>query len=169
MLFEVPAILYEILKILGGSSLARSLPRTGRMTLIRSDLAQAVIGLAIEIHRMLGPGLYEGVYESCLCEDLTEAGFRFVRQHPLRVNYKRLAFPRAYRADLIVEGELLLELKAIERILPVHEAQAMTYLRLAGVSQALLVNFNVPLLKYGIRSFLRDPSWPPIPSSPSCL
>jgi GxxExxY protein len=139
------------------------------MALIRSDLAQAVIGIAINVHKLLGPGLYEGVYESCVCEDLAEARFKFVRQHPLAVNYKRLAFPRAFRVDLIVEGELLLELKAIERIAPVHEAQVMTYLRLSGASQALLINFNVPLLKYGIKSFLKDPSWPPIPSTPSCL
>jgi len=139
------------------------------MALIRSDLAQAVIGIAIDVHRMLGPGLYEGVYESCFSEDLCEAGSRFARQVPLHVRYKRLVFPRAFRADVIVEDELLRELKAVECLQPVHEAQAMTYLRLSGVSQALLINFNVPLLKYGIRSFLRDPAWPPIPSTPSCL
>ena len=139
------------------------------VSLIKSDLAQAVIGISIDIHKLLGPGLFEGVYESCLCEDLTEAGFRFVRQQALSVNYQRLTFPRAFRADLIVENELLIELKAVERIAPIHEAQVMTYLRLSNASQALLINFNVPLLKYGIRSFLRHPSWLPIPSTPACL
>jgi GxxExxY protein len=124
------------------------------MTLVTSALAQQVIGRAIDVHRAIGPGLYESIYEECLAHELTIAGLSFTRQVPLPFSYRGLHFPRAYRADLIIEGGLLLELKCLERVLPVHEAQILTHLRLARVSQGLLINFNSRRLKDGLKSFL---------------
>jgi len=111
----------------------------------------AVIGLAMEVHRALGPGLLESAYEECLCYELTSHGIRFSRQVPLPVIYKSVRLDCAYKLDLAIEDVLIAELKTVERILPVHEAQLLTYLRLSGTTTGLILNFHVPVLKDGIR------------------
>ena len=110
-----------------------------------------VIGCAIEVHRTLGPGLMESVYEACLCHELTLAGIRFERQRKVPVVYKDSRLDLDFRADVVVEDALLLEIKAARDILPLHEAQLLTYLRLTGIKLGLLLNFNVPVLKDGMR------------------
>ncbi len=118
--------------------------------LIHADITSRIIGAAIEVHRELGPGLLENAYEECLCYELSQAGLRFERQVALPVLYKRIRLDCAYRADLIVEGAVLLELKAIETITAVHEAQLLTYLRISRIKVGLLINFNSETLKEGI-------------------
>ena len=120
-----------------------------------SELTERVIGLAIGVHKDLGPGLLESVYEECLCSELKRSSIGFARQSPLPVIYKDIRIECAYRIDVVVEKALLIELKSIERLLPVHEAQALTYLRLSGLKVALLLNFGSPVLKDGIRRFVR--------------
>jgi GxxExxY protein len=110
-----------------------------------------IIGAAIEVHRALGPGLLESAYEECLCHELHLRGLGFERQVALPVSYKGLQLDCGYKIDLIVEREIILELKALEAILPVHEAQLLTYLKLAGKHVGLLINFNTPVLTRGIR------------------
>ncbi len=111
----------------------------------------AVIGALIEVHRCLGPGLLESAYEACFCAELGLRGLRFVRQHPLPIQYKNLFVECGYRLDVVVEDRVLVELKAVERLLPIHEAQVVTYLRLARLPVGLLVNFNVLFLKNALR------------------
>jgi GxxExxY protein len=113
-----------------------------------------VIGLAIKVHRTVGPGLLEQVYEDCLGFELARAGLRFERQVKLPLIYEGVRFDRAYRADFIVEKSVILEIKSIENILPVHEAQILTYLRLSHCHIGLLLNFNTKLLKNGLRRFI---------------
>ena len=110
----------------------------------------SIIGAAIEVHRHLGPGLLESTYEECLCHELHLRGLDFKCQLELPVLYKGLKLDCGYRIDIIVQDEVVLELKSVERILPIHEAQLLTYLKLAGKKVGLLVNFNVPLLTQGI-------------------
>ena len=117
-------------------------------------LSERVIGLAIEVHRGLGPGLLESVYESCLCQELAAAGITFQAQVPIPVSYKGRRLDVAFRADIIVEQKLLLEIKSVEKLLPVHESQILTYLRIGGYPTGLLINFNTRLLKQGIRRFV---------------
>ena len=117
----------------------------------RDELTGQVIGLAIEVHRELGPGLLESIDESCLCYELENAGLRIQRQVALPVEYKALRFGPGYRVDVIVEDALLMELKAVETLLPVHEAPLLTYMKLTGLRKGLLLNFNVPVLKDGIK------------------
>ncbi len=114
-------------------------------------LTSRVIGLAKEVHRALGPGLLESAYEECLCYELTSHGIRFSRQVPLPVIYKSVHLDCAYRIDLVIEDLLIVELKTVERIQPVHEAQLLTSLRLSGTTTGLILNFHVPVLKDGIR------------------
>ena len=109
-----------------------------------------IIGAAIEVHRNLGPGLLESAYEECLCHELRLLGIDFKRQVALPLLYKGLKLDCGYKLDLIVRDEVILELKAIEKLLPIHEAQLLTYLRLTGKRVGLLINFNVPLLTQGI-------------------
>ena len=113
-----------------------------------------IIGAAIEVHRALGPELLESAYEECLCHELHLRGLTFERQVPLPVSYKGLHLECGYKIDLIVEREVVLELKALETILPVHEAQLLTYLKLSGKRVGLLINFNTPVLTRGIRRFV---------------
>jgi GxxExxY protein len=110
-----------------------------------------VIGAAMEVHRHLGPGLLESAYEECLCHELNALGVPFERQKELPVSYKGISLDCGYRMDIVVDRTLLLELKSVETLLPIHEAQLLTYLRLSGMRLGLLVNFNVPLLKNGIK------------------
>ena len=116
----------------------------------RDPLTAEVIGAAIEVHRELGPGLLESVYEVCLCRELALKGIAYQRQAPLPIVYKGERLDADLRIDILLPGKLILELKAVEKILPVHEAQLMTYLRLTGIHVGLLLNFNVPVLKDGI-------------------
>ncbi len=113
-----------------------------------------MIRLAIKVHRKIGPGLLEDVYEECLCWELEESGIAFERQVALPLMYENIRLPRAYRADVVVENSLIIEIKSIEHILPVHEAQMVTYLRLSGCRIGLLMNFNNVLLKNGLRRFI---------------
>lgn len=115
------------------------------------ELTELIIGSAIEVHRALGPGLLESVYEECLCYELSRKNVQFERQKCLPVSYKDIQLEGGYRIDLIVEGKVIVELKCIEKIMPVHEAQIMTYLRLAKIKTGLLINFFTPALKDGIR------------------
>ena len=115
-----------------------------------NELSQAVIGAAIEVHRALGQGLLESAYETCLCRELELLGLRFDKQRPLPVLYKGVELDCGYRIDILVEDLLVLEVKAVESVDPIHEAQLLTYLRLGGWKVGLLINFNVYLLKYGI-------------------
>ncbi|MEI6082512.1 MAG: GxxExxY protein [Verrucomicrobiota bacterium] len=121
---------------------------------VESDLASQVIGSAIEVHRHLGPGLLESAYESCLCREFAIKGIPFTRQVPLKIQYKGELVDCVYRMDIIVGGALLLELKSMESVLPIHQAQIISYLKLSGLKQGLLINFNVRILKEGIKSFL---------------
>lgn len=114
-------------------------------------LTERIIGFAIEVHRQLGPGLLESAYEECLCYELQQSGLRFRRQVPLPVVYKAIRLDCGYRIDLVVEELVILELKTVERLIPVHEAQLLTYLKLSGLRIGLLLNFNSPVLKDGIR------------------
>jgi GxxExxY protein len=110
----------------------------------------SIIGAAIEVHRQLGPGLLESAYEQCLCHELHLCGLPFKCQVDLPLSYKGLKLDCGYKIDLIVRDEVIVELKSVERILPVHEAQLLTYMKLAAKSVGLLINFNVPQLTQGI-------------------
>lgn len=128
-----------------------------------------MIGALIEVHRNLGPGLLESAYESCVCRELALRGIAFERQRSLPVIYKDTLLECGYRIDLVVEGCVLVELKTVEAILPIHVAQVVTYLKLSGLPVGLLTNFNVPVLTQGLRRlWLSSPSFPPpLPVSPS--
>jgi GxxExxY protein len=117
-------------------------------------LTDRIIGLAIKVHRKLGPGLLETVYHHCLCWELQHANLEFQREVPLAVVYEDIRLNQGFFADIIVARTVLVELKAVERILPVHEAQARSYLRLSGCQVALLMNFNSVLLKDSLRRFI---------------
>jgi GxxExxY protein len=118
---------------------------------VDAALTSRVIGLGIEVHRHLGPGLLESAYEECLAHELTAAGLQFRRQAELPIIYKSVRLDCGYRMDLVVEDALILELKSAEKILPLHEAQMPTYLRLSRIRYGLIMNFNTPVLKDGLR------------------
>ena len=117
-------------------------------------LTEKIIGFAIEVHRHLGPGLLESAYEECLCHELNENGLAFRRQVPLPVIYKGIRLDCGDRLDVVLERDLIVEIKAVERLLPIHEAQILTYLRLSSIRTGLLVNFNSVVLKDGLRRFV---------------
>lgn len=112
---------------------------------------EAIIGAAIEVHRHLGPGLLESAYEECLCEELFLRKIPFKRQIALPVSYKGKKLDIGYRIDIVVNDEVIVELKTVESILPIHEAQTLTYMRLGGWQIGLILNFNVTVLKNGIK------------------
>jgi len=118
------------------------------------ELSHAIIGAAIEIHRTLGPGLLEVVYEECLARELTLRGIPFERQKPIPLVYKDLKLECGYRLDFLVSRRIVVEIKSIEAIAPIHESVMLTYLRLSESPLGLLINFNVPILKDGIRRFV---------------
>ncbi|MCX7045261.1 MAG: GxxExxY protein [Candidatus Sumerlaeota bacterium] len=118
---------------------------------VKDPLSQKVIGCAIQVHRELGPGLLESAYEECLCYELKLAGLSFERQVPLPVIYKEVKMDCGYRLDVVVDKKLILELKTVENLLPIHEAQLLTYLKLSGIRFGLLMNFNTAILKEGIK------------------
>jgi GxxExxY protein len=113
-------------------------------------LSGLIIGMAIEMHRHSGPGLLESAYEECLCFDLSEAGVSYMRQVPLPVVYKGVRLDCGYRMDIVVDNKLVVELKAVEQIAPIHKAQLLTYLRLSGHRVGLLMNFNAAVLTDGL-------------------
>jgi GxxExxY protein len=118
-------------------------------------LTRRVIGCAIEVHRLLGPGLLESAYEQALAHELSCAGLHFARQIQLPVNYKGLTLSCGYRLDLLVENRLILELKSVEALQAVHQAQLLSYLRLSGYPYGLLINFNSYRLKEGIKRLIK--------------
>ncbi len=126
------------------------------------ETSELVIGALIEVHRHLGPGLLESVYESCVCRELALRGVTFQRQRPMPLIYKGMINSCSYRLDLVVRDCVLVELKAVESVLPIHVAQVVTYLRLSQIPVGLLVNFNVRFLRDGLRRiWLSSPSSPP--------
>src|SRR5258708_6640063 len=119
-------------------------------------LTETIIGAAIEVHRHLGPGLLESAYEECLCHELGRAELSFLRQVHVPITYKGMKLDCNYRLDLIVEQTVILEIKAIERLEPIHSAQLLTYLRATDKRIGLLINFNVTVLKNGLRRLVND-------------
>ena len=119
--------------------------------LLERELTKQIIGAAIEVHRELGPGLLESAYRACLARELSLRRLPFEQERPLALEYKGVEVDCGYRVDFVVAGKVILELKAVEAIQKVHEAQLLTYLKLTGCRVGLLINFNVPVLKDGIR------------------
>jgi GxxExxY protein len=115
------------------------------------ELSRGVIGCAIEVHRNLGPGLLESTYRQCLACELSHAGIAFQMEVPLPVRYKDILLDCGYRIDLLISGDLIVEIKSVEARLPIHQAQILTYMRLASVPLGLLINFNVTKLQSGIK------------------
>jgi GxxExxY protein len=124
------------------------------MTTSSNTITSSIIGAAIEIHRSLGPGLLEAVYEECLAREFTVRSIPFERQKPVPLVYRDLKLECGYRLDFLVSGRVVVELKSIEAIAPIHETVMLTYLRLSHSPIGLLINFNVPVLKEGIRRFV---------------
>jgi len=118
--------------------------------LLEKDLSDRIIGAAIEVHRAIGPGLLESAYQLCLAQESRLRKMPFEEQVVLKLNYKGIELDGGYRIDFIFEKRIIVELKAVEEVLPVHEAQLLTYLKLTGIRVGLLVNFNTPVLKNGI-------------------
>lgn len=121
-----------------------------------NELSNRIIGAAIEVHRSLGPGLLESTYEECLCHELSLNGILFKRQAPMKVVYKGIQLDCGYRTDIIVDEKVILELKSVAEIQPIHKAQLLTYLKLSGLKLGMLLNFNFPLMKDGIFRFAND-------------
>jgi GxxExxY protein len=117
-------------------------------------LSEKIIGLAIEVHRGLRPGLLESVYQQCLAYELSKQDLSFVTEQPISVRYKNVRMECAFRADFIVEDRIILELKTVDKILPIHEAQLLTYLRITGKRLGLLINFNQKLLRHGVKRII---------------
>ena len=115
------------------------------------EISKNIIGAAIDVHKALGPGLLESVYEECLCRELELRDIRFVRQYAVPVKYKGVKLDCSYRLDVLVENKVVVELKSVEKLLPIHDAQLLSYLKLTNRTVGLLINFNVPILKQGIR------------------
>jgi GxxExxY protein len=130
----------------------------------KDELTEEIIGGAIEVHRALGPGLLESIYEECLAVELEFRGLKFERQKSISIEYKGRWVAADLRIDLLVEHRVIIELKAVEKLLPVHEAQLLTYLRLSKVRFGLLINFNVPVLKDGLKRLVNG-----FDSVPQCL
>ncbi len=121
-----------------------------------NEITEKIIGCPIEVHRALGPGLLESVYEQCLCYELSQINLSFQRQIDLPVIYKSVNLTWGYRMDLVVENLVIVELKAIDQILKIHEAQLLSYLRLYKKTVGLLINFHVPVLKNGVRRIVNN-------------
>ena len=119
-----------------------------------NQLSDATIGAAIEVHRHLGPGLLESSYHACLCRELELRGIAHDSQVTLPLQYKGIQLSKGYIIDLLIENSLVVEIKAVDKLLPIHSAQLITYMRLQGVSSGLLMNFNVHLLPQGIKRML---------------
>jgi GxxExxY protein len=122
--------------------------------MVANAITRQIIGAAIEVHRQLGPGLLESAYEECLCHELTARKVNFERQKPIPLVYKDAKLDCGYRLDILVEGKIVVELKSIGGLGPVHDAIVLTYLKLSGHKLGLLINFNVAMLKDGIKRFI---------------
>jgi len=120
-----------------------------------NHLSHLVIGRAIEVHKELGRGLLESAYETCLEYELQQASLKVERQKPVRLKYKTLELDCGYRLDLLVEGQLVVEVKSVAELMPIFDAQVLTYIRLANVPLGILMNFNAPVLKNGLKRFIR--------------
>jgi len=116
-----------------------------------NSLTHEIISAAIEVHRTLGPGLLESTYDACLCRELELRKIPYERQKELPIEYKGIELNCGYRLDILIENQVIVELKACESLEPIHEAQLLTYLKLTGIKIGLLINFNVPVLKAGIK------------------
>lgn len=119
-----------------------------------SNLSNKVIGCAIEVHKTLGPGLLESTYQQCLAHELKINQIEFKPEYPLSVKYKDISLNCGYRLDLLVENQIILELKSVDQLKGIHEAQLSTYMKLANIKQGFLINFNVKQLKQGLKSFV---------------
>jgi GxxExxY protein len=120
------------------------------------EISHRIIGAAIEVHRHLGPGLLESAYQSCLTFELKQLGLKVEEQKPLPVVYKQVKLDCGYRLDMVVEDEIIVEIKAIEKLLPIHDAQLLSYLRLTKKRVGLLMNFHVPVLKNGLKRIVNE-------------
>jgi GxxExxY protein len=129
-----------------------------------NKITEKIIGAAINVHRVLGPGLLESAYEACLAFEVVECGLKVEQQKPLPVIYKSVRLDCGYRLDLIVEDLVIVEIKSVDQLLPIHEAQLLSYLKLSGCNVGLLINFNVKLLKAGIRRMVNE-----LPETPRAL
>ena len=118
---------------------------------LRDVLTARIIGAAIEVHRCIGPGLLESAYQRCLAWELRSLGFAVARDVSLPLSYKDITLDVSYRIDLMIDARVIVEVKSVANLLPVHEAQLLTYLKLSGIKKGLLINFNVEMLKDGIR------------------
>lgn len=132
------------------------------------ELSERVIGAALDVHRELGPGMVEHVYEECLCWQLDQRGIRFVRQQSIPLTYHTLKFPGAFRLDVLVENRLILEIKSVEELTLIHKCQLATYLKMCDLETGLLINFNSHPLKRGIKRVV-NPIKPPPRSVPSVV
>ena len=119
-----------------------------------NELTSKIIGCAINVHRILGPGLLESAYEECLSYELKKAGLKVERQKPVPVVFKDIKLECGYRIDILVENDTIIELKSIDQLTPIHEAQLLTYMKLSGIRIGLLINFNVTILKNGIKRYM---------------
>ena len=119
-----------------------------------NQLTYQIIGCAYEVHKTLGPGLLESTYETCLCYELEKAGIKYEKQKELIINYKGVRIDNGYRIDILVENDIIIELKSVEALLPVHTAQIMTYIKLSKKRIGLLINFNVTNLQNGIHRYI---------------
>lgn len=120
------------------------------LPLLEKDLTNRIIGAAIDVHRALGPGLLESAYQLCLAQECRLQKMHFEEQVVLKLNYKGIELDGGYRIDFIFDKRVIVELKAVEEVIPVHETQLLTYLKLTGIHVGLLINFNTPILKNGI-------------------
>jgi GxxExxY protein len=116
-----------------------------------NKVTETIIGASIEVHKALGPGLLESAYEECLCHELSLKSLQYDRQRKLPLTYKGVQLDCGYRIDLFVEERVIVELKTIDKLSPIHDAQLLTYMKLANSSVGLLINFNVPVLRNGVR------------------
>jgi GxxExxY protein len=121
-----------------------------------NEITEAIIGAAIKVHKALGPGLLESAYEACIVYELSKQGFKVEQQKPLKVKYEEVLLDCAYRLDVVVENKVILELKSVGKVMPVHKAQILSYLKHSGLQVGLLVNFNETMLKRGIERVVNN-------------
>ena len=121
-----------------------------------NGITEKIIGAAIQVHRALGPGLLESAYEACLAFELVDRGLKVEQQKPLPVVYREIKLDAGYRLDLLVDGAVIVEVKAVDRLAPIHDAQLLSYLKLSGCKVGLLINFNVKVLKEGIKRVVNN-------------
>ena len=121
-----------------------------------NKVTEAIISVAVDVHRALGPGLLESAYEACMVYDLAKAGLKVEQQKPLPIVYRGIKLECAYRLDLMIDNEVIVEIKSVEKLLPIHQAQLLSYLKLSECKVGLLINFNVKMLKNGIKMVVNN-------------